>query len=166
MSGSPVKLPAGFRPFPQNVGYANAIDPMFFCESEAGVTLGLEVRRQHLNGMGICHGGVIMLMADICCSWNVRNKLSERGASRTISPPTVSLNFDFLKAARSGDWLEASVDMLELKRSLGFAAGKVTRDSSVIARFSGSFHVAKHDGFDFDPEIARRYQNSLDTRSE
>lgn len=158
---APDRPPPGFRPFPKNIGYANSIDPLFFRENAQGVELGLEVRQQHLNGMGICHGGVIMLMADICSSWNVRQALSQGDASRNISPPTLSLDFDFVNAARSGDWIGSMIDMLEIRRSVGFAAGRIVRDAAVIARFSGTFHIPAHRGFDFDPEVAQRYRHSL-----
>nr|WHW29741.1 putative PaaI family thioesterase [uncultured bacterium] len=150
-----MKIPAGFKPFPKGVGFANTIDPLYFRKSDAGVVLGMHVASEHLNGIEICHGGVLMLIADLCCAWNVRTQLP-----KGMGAPTLSLNFDFINAGQQGDWLEASVSLLEVKRKVGFAAGTICCAEKTVARFNSTFHIAKLDKFSLSGDIADRYANA------
>lgn len=153
-----IEVPEGYEPFPKDVGFANAIDPVFVRRVEHGVELGMPVAKQHLNGYGICHGGVLMLLADICASWNLRSALGDSGGG-----PTLSLSFDFIRAARDGDWVDAVVEQMDLKRSVGFASGSLRVAGERVARFNGSFYLAAGQRFQFSDQVEARYRNTTES---
>ena len=69
---------------------------------------------QHTNLLDICHGGVLMTLGDIAAAWAVN---AERGEVCCRRPPSTS--FDFISAAREGEWLEAEADRVTVKKRVG-----------------------------------------------
>ena len=61
-------VPPGFEPFPQGLGFADVLQSLYIKRGAQHIALGLSVSQPDLNGINICHGGVLMMMADICCA--------------------------------------------------------------------------------------------------
>ena len=116
---------------------------MFRREDQDGITLGMFIQAQHTNMIGICHGGVLMSLGDVAAAQGLNHN---RG--KLAGAPTLSLTFDFISAAKEGDWIEARADRVELKRLFGFSSGAITCNDKLICRFSGSFYTPDHDKFD------------------
>ena len=97
--------------------------------------LGLRIEEKHCNVIGVCHGGMIMTMADMLLT--VGSNI-QAGLSRFL--PTVSMTCDFLASAKSGDWVEGRVDVLRTTRNLVFSSavleipggGPVARASAIL----------------------------------
>ena len=143
MSREEFSAPEGFVELPEGLGFTDVLRPVFRSETETGVCLGMFVQAQHGNMIGICHGGVLMTLADIAAAQSVN---FARGKS--VGVPTISLSFDFVSAAREGDWIEAHTEQVELKRLFAFAAGVVRSGDKVIMRYSGTVYTPDHEGFD------------------
>ena len=134
-------VPAGFEPVPEGLGYTDTLQPFYRRVQGDEVSFGLVVQPHHANSLGICHGGVLMTLADIAAASGVniaRGKLS--GA------PTINLSLDFISAAKQGRWLQADVEHTEVKRLFGFCSGVIVSGENLVARFSGTFYLPEHEG--------------------
>ncbi len=151
------QLPDGFAPFPDGVGFANSLGQLYLKRDNQKIILGLSVEQHHLNGIALCHGGVLMMLADICCAWNIRSQLKEG-----VAPPTLALSFDFMTAARAGDWLETRLEMLDVKRRVGFAGGTIVCGDKNMVRFNGTFYIPEHEHFKMSEGIKRQYDSVLE----
>ena len=95
------EVPEGFVELPEGLGFTDVLRPLYRREGDPP-TIGMFVQEQHVNLINICHGGVIMTLADVAAAWGVNSARGE------VAPaPTLNLGFDFIGAAREGDWLEA-----------------------------------------------------------
>lgn len=135
------QAPVGFEQLPQGLGYTDSLQPCYRMLDGEQVSFGLVVQPQHSNTMGICHGGVLMTLADITAATGVN---VARGV--TAGSPTVHLSIDYIASARQGQWIQANVEQVSLKRRFGFCSGGIYNDSGVVARFNGTFYFPDHDG--------------------
>jgi uncharacterized protein (TIGR00369 family) len=134
-------IPNGFELLPPGLGFTDAIHPCFRRMEEGGVTMGLRVEKHHCNMMGICHGGVLMTLADITAASGVNIVRGKKAGS-----PTINLSLDFISAGRLGQWLQADITSTTVKRRFGFCSGLISNSEAVVARFSGTFYLPDHAG--------------------
>ena len=55
--------------------------------------------------------------------------------------PTISLQLDFLAAARIGDWVQLQTDILRTTRNLVFVQGLITTEGELALRASAIYKV-------------------------
>jgi len=134
-------VPSGFERLPLGLGFTDSLQPVYRCLTQDTASFGLVVEAQHGNMMGICHGGVLMTLADITAATGVN---LARGV--TAGSPTVHLSIDYISAARIGQWLQATVEHVSAKRRFGFCGGAIYNSAGVVARFNGTFYFPDHDG--------------------
>lgn len=134
-------VPAGFEQIPPLNAFTDNLQPIYRRLEEGRVSIGLLVAAQHGNTMGICHGGVLMTLADIAAATGVN---VARGT--LAGAPTINLSVDFINAARMGCWIQADVDRVTLKRRFGFCSGVISSNTDLIARFNGTFYLPEHKG--------------------
>ena len=145
--------PNGFTRYPQPTGFTDVMQPFFQQRSPQQIKLGLWVDEQHLNVMGICHGGVLMMLSDIVSVHNIQLKHREQPGL-----PTVNLSFDFISAAEKGDWLETKIDLLNIKRSFGFVGGRICNGDVDVCRFNGTFYITDRQRFALRKDVLERLQ--------
>lgn len=133
--------PEGFEQLPEGLGYTDSLQPSYRKVEGDLVSFGLVVQPQHSNTMGICHGGVLMTLADITAATGVNVARGVKAGS-----PTVHLSIDFISSARQGEWVHADVEQVSVKRRFGFCSGGIYNDSGVVARFNGTFYFPDHKG--------------------
>ncbi|MEM8560801.1 MAG: PaaI family thioesterase [Pseudomonadota bacterium] len=133
--------PRGFKEIPSLGGFSAALAPFYLRIENDSVSVGLTVAGQHANSMGICHGGALSTLADFAAATGVNVARNTHGGA-----PTINLTVDFIAAAKLGEWIQADVQLVTLKRRFGFASGVVSCGSGVVARFSGTFYLPDHDG--------------------
>ena len=134
-------VPEGFTPIPEGLGFTDKLQPAYRRLSDGRVTIGLVVMPQHGNTLGICHGGVLMTLADIAAASGVNQARGKRSGS-----PTVNLAVDFISAAKMGDWIEATAEQVSVKRRFGFGSGVIQSSRGIVARFNGTFYLPDHEG--------------------
>ena len=134
-------VPPGFERLPSGLGYTDSLQPSYRRIEGEGASFGLVVEAQHGNSMGICHGGVLMTLADITAATGAN---LARGV--TSGSPTVHLSIDYISSARLGEWIQANVEQVSVKRRFGFCSGGIYNNAGVVARFSGTFYFPDHDG--------------------
>jgi uncharacterized protein (TIGR00369 family) len=134
-------VPSGFERLPAGLGYTDSLQPIYRRLAGEGGSFGLVVEAQHSNTMGICHGGVLMTLADITAATGAN---LARGVS--AGSPTIHLSIDYISYARLGEWIHAKVEQVSVKRRFGFCSGGIYNSAGVVARFSGTFYFPDHDG--------------------
>ncbi len=134
----------------------NANGPVYVKEEGQALAIGLYVEDRHCSSIGLCHGGMLLTLADLILTIgvNVQAKLS-----RFL--PTVSVTCDFLGPAPKGAWLEARVTVLRTTRNLAFAQGLLSlADQTPVARISGILKIGG------EPDPAYAADRYLGTRKE
>jgi len=142
MSEGREAVPEGFQALPEGLGFTDVLRPVYRREEGERMCLGMFVQPQLCNMIGICHGGALMTFADVAAASSIN--FTRQVLAGT---PTLNLGFDFINAAREGDWLEAHCDRISVKNRFGFGSGVISCDGRVIVRFSGTFYFPDHDGF-------------------
>lgn len=135
------KSPPGFKLMPTGLAFSDQLQPYYRKRLDDEILFGFFVQQQHMNLMGICHGGALMTLADISAATNVNSRLTERSML-----PTINLSFDFMAPGRAGRWLETRTDHIEVKRRFGFCAGVITDGDTLVVRYSGTFYLPGHTG--------------------
>ncbi|MEH6588248.1 MAG: PaaI family thioesterase [Halioglobus sp.] len=139
------KVPDGFKPLPEGLGFTDNLKPCYRRLQAEELSFGLLVAQQHSNSMGICHGGALMTLADIAAaSWANMARGIIAGA------PTINLSMDFISAAKQGQWIEAQLEGVSLKRLFGFSRGVIVNSKGVVARFNATFYFPDHPGLSQD----------------
>ncbi|EAQ97835.1 PaaI family thioesterase [Congregibacter litoralis] len=146
-----VAVPEGFSLLPAGLGYADSLRPFYRRIVGTEVSFGLLVEEQHLNPMGIVHGGALMTLADIAAANSIR-VLRDRPAAS----PTINLSFDFMAPGRLGHWLETRTDHVQAKRRFGFCSGAIFDGDKAIMRYSGTFYCPDHGGLVVTEENAEK----------
>lgn len=96
----------------------------------------MTVQAQHLNGLGICHGGFIFTLADSAFAFACNSRNQATVAS--------GCSIEFLEAARLGDVLQATASEQALRGRAGVYDIRVTnQDNKTIALFRGKSMAIK-----------------------
>ncbi len=135
------QVPEGFEQLPEGFGFTDSLAPLYRRIEGDEVSFGLIVQAQHSNTMGICHGGVLMTLADITAATGANHARGVLAGS-----PTVHLSIDYISSARQGEWVQANAEQVNVKRRFGFSSGTIFNSRGVVARFSGTFYFPDHDG--------------------
>ncbi|WP_322060185.1 PaaI family thioesterase [Paraburkholderia sp. J63] len=98
--------------------------------------LGLRVGRQHLNLLGITHGGMLASLADHALGF-----IMMRSGEGLAPGVTASLNLEFLGSGRPGDRIEAHVTLDKMGARLRFGSCRLTVDGRCLVKASGVFAV-------------------------
>ena len=141
MSEGEAAVPAGYEQLPTGLGFTDTLQPLYRRIDGDEVSLGLVVQKQHGNSMGICHGGVLMTLADVGAASGVNHA---RGIA--AGSPTINMGLDFIASAKVGEWIQVDIQNVSVKRRFGFCSGVIRAGERVVARFSGTFYLPDHDG--------------------
>ena len=130
-------IPPGFKPVKLGGPYMVTIGPFYLAEDETNARLGMYIERQHCNPLAIVHGGLLSSFADMSMPVLFYKHPAVVASGRVA--PTVSLQVDFIGAARMGDWIESQAEVLKVSRSLIFAQSKVFANGQLVLRASGVY---------------------------
>jgi uncharacterized protein (TIGR00369 family) len=97
---------------------------------ERGQVCAFRAQARHMNGGGFMHGGCLMTFADYALFCIADQELQGTGSV------TASMNCEFIDAARVGDLVEATGDVVRAGRSLVFIRGLVTTADRPLLTFS------------------------------
>ncbi len=107
---------------------------------EGRTTIALDIREEHLNFNGTCHGGIIFSVADMAFGLAAN--------SHGAIGPAINANIIYHAAAELADRLTASATETSRSKRLGSYLVEVTRkDGTLVATFTGSvfFTNNRHD---------------------
>lgn len=134
---SEVEPPEGYQRVPEGLGFSDRLQPYFRRVDGEDVSFGFFVQEQHLNLMGICHGGALMTLADIAAATSINHRRREPQPM-----PTINLSFDFQSPGRAGRWLHTRAENVQVRRRFGFCSGHIFDDDAVVLRYSGVFYIS------------------------
>jgi uncharacterized protein (TIGR00369 family) len=128
------QAPAGFVPLHLSPpgSFMELTGPLFGKREGAKLVLGFRVQARHCNPADLCHGGMLLTLADMLIG-----PAAEFEAQTGRYLPTVSLSADFLAPAPLGAWVEGRADPLRTTAGLMFAQCLITADGNPVLRASG-----------------------------
>jgi acyl-coenzyme A thioesterase 13 len=126
-------VPDGFRPLADAGAFLELVGPVHV--NDAGV-LGIRVEERHLNRAGSAMGGFLATLVDGALGQAIR---AESDGDAKVA--TVSLTTDYLRAGRSGAWLEAHTDVERVGGSVAFADCSLRADGEEVVRARAVFAV-------------------------
>ncbi len=120
-------------------GFLDHGGPYFLKAREGAPKLvGLRICEHHINYKDGAHGGVISTFADVALSHAVYDAERPR-----LAPSTITLQVNYLKPAKLGDWLEAQVRIDRLGGRTAYTSGEILRGDEPIATMNGVFAVRR-----------------------
>ncbi len=134
----PPDVPEGFKPRNMGDGFMVVNGPLYYRKSDGGIDLGFRVEPRHTNPLGICHGGMLATFADMVCAISA-HATSDAAKNRFL--PTISLQLDYLAAAKLGAWVQGRATVLRATRTMLFMQGLITADGEPVTRISGIFKI-------------------------
>jgi acyl-coenzyme A thioesterase PaaI-like protein len=119
--------PSGFHPLSTGGAFLARAGRLFVRESGHGTCeIGVRIEQAQSNSQGFAHGGFLLTLVDIALSLATRGEM-------------LSLSNDFLRPARSGDWIVARAQVQKSSRILIFADASVSADDVVLLRAQGLY---------------------------
>jgi acyl-coenzyme A thioesterase PaaI-like protein len=113
------------------------IGPFYHRMDEQGrIHCAFRVANKHLNGLRNVHGGCFMAFADYCLFAMAAPVLQGPGV-------TVSFACEFLDAAREGELVEASCEIMRAGGSMIFLRGVLRSGERPLFTFSGTIKRVK-----------------------
>jgi acyl-coenzyme A thioesterase PaaI-like protein len=105
-------------------------------DQQGRIHCAFRVENKHLNGMRNVHGGCFMAFADYCLFAMAAPVLQGPGV-------TVSFACEFLDAAREGELVEASGEIMRAGGSLIFLRGVLRSGERLLFTFSATIKRVK-----------------------
>lgn len=127
--------PEGYRALSRIGGFIALAGPYYFRERTEGddpdvFHYGFQSADEHKNTNGVVHGGALLTFADTAMGATVYHL-----AGRPCA--TISLNSEFVSAAKPGNWIDATVTITRQTRSLTFARAILSSGEETLLTASG-----------------------------
>ena len=135
------QIPEGYARHFRQSPLTDPWEPLYSKAVEGAIVIGLRVRREHCNGRGFVHGGLISALADNAMGLSVIRTIEQQNGQRRRNGVTVSLNLDFLGTAQIDQWLEFVPRVLRVGTSFGFVDCLIRADDNIIARGNATFRI-------------------------
>lgn len=130
------EIPEGFEPIFRSSPFLDLLGPIYNKKTESGLVIGLRAEAKHCNARDTVHGGVLSSLADIALGYNAAFQGKE-----PVPMVTASLTVDYAGSAKLGEWIEVSVDVQKVGKSMAFANSYFFVGTKRIARASAVFNV-------------------------
>lgn len=115
--------------------YAVQLGVELISVSSAEIVVGMVVRPEHLNFLGVGHGGVMFSLAD--CAFSLA---SNSAGDRAVA---IDTHLVLTAGAGEGDRLEARVHEVSRGRTLGTYRAEIARDDGKVAGlFTGTVYIS------------------------
>lgn len=152
------QVPEGFVDFQISEGFAKHIGPLYWKLGASSAEFGFHVLDHHLNPGKICHGGVMMTVADMAVGFAVTWDIKLLSFA-----PSINNNYDFIGAGMAGAWLETKTEVVQTTKRMGFARGVLSGSNGPVLRYNGIIKIpSKSDPRFNSKEFAARMQKLFD----
>ena len=126
-------IPEGFTQLNWSRGFGRQIGPLFeHREGPGQARLAFRVEEHHTNGLGNCHGGMLMSFADMAWGRVI-------SVERSHFWVTVRLTCDFLSAAHLGDFVEGAGELTSEEGDVFTVRGRVWTGDKLLMTGTGVF---------------------------
>ncbi|OUR80722.1 hypothetical protein A9Q83_00315 [Alphaproteobacteria bacterium 46_93_T64] len=143
-----VNIPSGFERFARLPGFLETTGPLYVKYDGDQAFLGIRVEEKHCNIANICHGGMIMTLADMQLGVGSQVQLKLRKFL-----PTVHMSGDFVAPSPLGVWLQGSTQVIKQTRKTLFATCILTADGETVFSGSGIMKIPSDNGGQFSDII-------------
>jgi len=126
------KIPAGFSPLGDAVGFAEANGPWFEKIDNGRLVRGFLAGPQHANSLGIVHGGMMAAFLDSAMGSTVWHVLQRRAV-------TLKLSLDYLGPGRVGEWLQAEGEVVGHDEHMAQVRGRLYGPRHEVLTGLGAF---------------------------
>lgn len=141
--GTKEAFPAGWTPF-EDPGFVALTGPVYWREADGAKDgakdFAFRTEEKHVNLVGIVHGGMLVTFADRALSICARDAVGGAGCV------TIEMNVQFVGAAKIGDVIETTPEIVRKTSSLIFVRTVLTCEGRVIAAISGIWKVMREKG--------------------
>ena len=135
----PIKTPDGFEPIiaGEDVSFETHVGPLFrkLDVPEKLAVWGFQAEQHHCNPYGVLHGGMAVALADTMMGSLVFHAIGGAPCA------TISLNTEFIAAAKSGEWIEGRAELLRQGRSVCFVRAELFAGDKRIMTASGAWAI-------------------------
>ena len=129
------RVPPGFKPMNWSRGFGRQVGPFYERdEKDGGFTRAFQVGEHHVNGMGNCHGGMLMAFADMVWGHSISSRRSHYWV-------TARMTTDFVAAAKLGDLVEGTSELVGDEGGFYTVKGRIWAGERVIMTGTGVFKV-------------------------
>jgi uncharacterized protein (TIGR00369 family) len=126
-------IPAGFQLMQWSRGFGRTIGPFYErTEKDGGFMRAFLVAEHHTNGMQNCHGGMLMAFADTVWGHSISTRKSHYWV-------TVRMLTDFVSAARLGEWVEGTSELVASDSDMYTVKGRIWTGDRTIMTGTGVF---------------------------
>jgi len=132
----PDMIPEGFERFGLVPGFLETVGPLYIRYDEGGASLGIRITKKHVNIADICHGGMIMTLADMQLAIGAQAILNIRKFL-----PTVHMSGDFVAPTPLGAWLQGRTQVIKQTRKTLFATCLLTADGETVLSGTGIMKI-------------------------
>jgi len=129
------KIPEDFKAFPSISGFIDLVGPYYFGgQVDNTFRYGFLATEKHGNTNGVVHGGALMTFADTAMGSSVY---------RTVKGPcaTISMNSEFIAGAKPDAWIEATVVITKITRTLAFVRAELVSGDTAVLNTSGIWKI-------------------------
>ena len=105
--------PQPFRPSVRRGPFTTHNGPWFHWAEESDWRQGVRLMARHCNSRGIVHGGFLSSFADGLAATAVFREVKR-------SSVTIKLNTEFLRSAKSGEWLQGTAQVIRATGKMAF----------------------------------------------
>ena len=127
-------IPEGYKRMDWFRGFGRQIGPLYERIGTSGdYARAFLVCEHHTNGMGNCHGGMLMAFADTAFGHAV--SIMRQGHYWV----TVRLLTDFISSAKLGDWVEGTAEVMGVDGDLFTVQGRIWSGDRTIMTGTGIF---------------------------
>jgi len=130
---SQLSVPEGFRRMEWFTGFGRQIGPLYYKDNDDGSYVrAFPVCEHHTNGMGNCHGGMLMAFADMAFGHAITRQVNRYWV-------TVRLLTDFLSSAKQGEWVEGAAEVVGAEDDFYSVKGRIWVGDRTIMTGTGLF---------------------------
>jgi acyl-coenzyme A thioesterase 13 len=140
MAVDDLAIPDGFTPADFALGFLGISGPYFLKREAESTVIGCRISEQHMNYMGVAHGGVLATLADVALSFQIFDS-----ANPNLPVSTVSMTTNFLSGAKLGDWIEASGSIDRIGKKLAYAHGFIRCEERTLMTMNGVYSIFRTD---------------------
>jgi acyl-coenzyme A thioesterase PaaI-like protein len=129
-------VPDGFAPVDMQDDFVRLVGPLQVKVEADGPRVGLMLEPRHGNPLGVAHGGCLVTLADMVMGFGCGF-----ATGRPVVHPTITLNTDFVRGARIGQWIEGKAVITRRTPNFVFARCDLVAAGEVVVSASGVFRV-------------------------
>ena len=138
MADEAMPVPDGFTDARFAPGFLDISGPYFLKKGLETTIIGCRISGQHMNYVGVAHGGVLATLADVALSFQLYDSTNPK-----LLVSTVSMTTNFLSGARMGEWIEANGTIDRIGKKLAYVHGVIQSDNRILMTMSGVYSIVR-----------------------